>query len=289
MNSTDTIPRMSEEEFRLIRDFLVAKVGLFFDEQMKFLLERRLYRRLELRQLKTYRAYEQFLRYDPMGPKELEDMVELLTTNETYFFRESYQLEALTEQILPEVIKQKRLRGDLRIKFWSAGCSSGEEPYTLAMMMLEYPGLAGWEIEIVGTDINQKVLAKARAGIYTEHSLRGVPPGRMDGYLERYADGRFRISDKVRKNVTFGAVNLLDRAKLSFLRDVDIILCRNVLIYFDPASKRNVVDLFHDKLNPGGFLLLGHSESLLNLSTRFMLRHFDKDMVYQKPVREKPV
>lgn len=286
MSLNDSIPRMSDEEFRLIRDFLVAKVGLHFDVKMKFLLERRLYRRLELRQLRHYRAYEQFLRYDPQGPKELEEMVELLTTNETYFFRENYQLEALTGEILPEIIRRKHSAADLRLKIWSAGCSSGEEPYTLSMLMHEQPFFKGWDVEIIGTDINQKVLAKARAGIYTEHSLRGVPVGRMDGYIEKYADGRFRISDGIRKNVTFGAVNLLDRSKLSFLRDVDVILCRNVLIYFDTSSKRQVVDTFHEKLVSGGYLLLGHSESLLNLSTRFVLRHFEKDMVYQKPVRE---
>ncbi len=287
MNPAGSIPKMSDEEFRLIRDFLVSRVGLFFDENMKFLLERRLYRRLEVRQLKSYRAYEQFLRYDPDSSKELEEVIELLTTNETYFFRESYQLEALTDEILPELIHRKRRDGNTRIKIWSAGCSSGEEPYTLSILLLEYPALAGWDLEIIGTDINQKVLAKARAGVYTDHSLRGVPPGRMDRYSERTADGRFRINELVRKNVTFGAANLLDRSKLAFLRDVDVILCRNVLIYFDTASKKQVVDLFHEKLASGGYLLLGHSESLLNLSTRFLLRHFQKDMIYQKPLKEK--
>lgn len=286
MSPLDTSPKMSDEEFRLIRDFLVARVGLYFDEQMKFLLERRLYRRLELRQMKDYRSYAQFLRYDPKAAAELDEMVELLTTNETYFFREAYQLDALTGEVIPELVEQKKRRGERRLRLWSAGCSSGEEPYTLSILMLEHPLLAGWETEIIGTDINQRVLAKARTGIYTEHSLRGVPEGRMDRYIERYPDGRFRITDEVRRPVTFGAANLLDRSKLAFLMDVDVILCRNVLIYFDAARKRGVIDLFHEKLVPGGFLLLGHSESLLNLSTRFQLRHLATDMVYQRPPKE---
>ena len=165
--------QMPDDEFRLIRDLVYAYSGLYFDDNSKYLLEKRLGRRLLENQFKTFREYYQFLKFNRKCDKELEEIMDLLTTNETYFFRESFQLAAFKDEIIPEIVKNKgdnQLRK--RIRIWSAGCSSGEEPYTIAMLLLEQRALQGWQIEIVGTDISQRVLQKARRGIYSQSSFR---------------------------------------------------------------------------------------------------------------------
>jgi len=275
---------LPEDVFRLLRDFIHDYCGIFFDDGSKFLLERRLNRRLEQHQLKSFEEYYHFLRYDRKREDEIVVLVDNLTTNETYFFREGAQLKAFSEEILPEL--RSRNIGKKSLRIWSAGCSTGEEPYTIAILLLESGNWwRDWQVEIMGSDINQRVLHTARKGMYKKGSHRATPPDMLRKYVIEEGKGDYRIIDAVRQHVSFSYVNLLDPFKTSLIRDLDIIFCRNVIIYFDRNAKKKVIETFYDKLQEGGYLLLGHSESLINISTAFTLRTLRNDMVYQKPVR----
>ncbi|QSV45535.1 CheR family methyltransferase [Geobacter benzoatilyticus] len=273
---------LSDEEFRLIRDLIYSHCGLFFDTDATYLLEKRLAKRLQFHQLSSFRDYYHFLKYDRKRDQELSDIMDILTTNETYFFRESFQLRAFTEEIIPSLRELKLKNGDRTLRIWSAGCSSGEEPYTIAMLLLDRGGFADWNVEIIGTDISHRVIQQARKGLYGKSSFRVTD----DSYVRRYfteQDGMFRVNDKVRELVTISHLNLLDANRISFLGHMDVIFCRNVIIYFDLAARRKVIDSFYRSLRNGGYLLLGHSESLMNITTAFTLNHLKSDMVYQKP------
>lgn len=278
----DLIP-LSEDVFRLIRDIIRDYCGIYFDDTSRYLLEKRLTRRVRGHHLSEFRDYYRLLRYDKNLETELAAIIDVLTVNETYFFREQNQLKAFSEEILDELKEKNRDTRTLRI--WSAGCSTGEEPYTLAMLIMEKGVFLGWDVEIYGSDINQRVLQTARKGIYRKNSFRTATPYFVDKYFTE-EDGSYRINDSVKKYVNFSYLNLLDPFKTKFLGKMDVILCRNVLIYFDNASRRKVIDNFHDRLVDGGYLLLGHAESLINISTAFTLRHLKNDMVYQKPNKD---
>lgn len=272
---------LTEDVFRLLRDFIRDYCGIYFDDASRFIIERRLQRRLKLLFLDDFRDYYRFLLYDRKRDEEIKEAIDLLTVNETYFFREQNQLRAFSEEILPELKEMNKEKKRLRI--WSAGCSTGEEPYTIAILILEQGRFEGWDIEILGSDINQKALSKARKGLYRKHSFRCTD----DYFIKKYfkEEGEFFvISERVKGLVSFSYLNLLDPIKVKFIAPMDIIFCRNVLIYFDYEARKRVVDNFYDRLVEGGYLLLGHAESLMNVSTSFALRHLRNDMVYQKPI-----
>jgi chemotaxis protein methyltransferase CheR len=279
-----TIP-LPDDVFRLLRDFVHGYCGIYFDDGSKFLLERRLSRRLEQHRLGSFQEYYHFLRYDRKREEELAVLIDNLTTNETYFFRESSQLRAFSEEVLPELRRTHAGRKTLRI--WSAGCSTGEEPYTIAILLLESGDWwRDWQVEILGSDINQRVLHAARRGVYKKSAHRATSPDMLAKYFTD-EKGDYRISDSVKELVSFSSVNLLDPFKTSLISNMDIIFCRNVIIYFDKEAKKKVIASFHNKLREGGYLFLGHSESLINISNAFELRTLKNDLLYQKPFRAK--
>jgi chemotaxis protein methyltransferase CheR len=276
----DRIPHMSPEEFRLLRDLIHDSFGIFFEDDQTGLMERRLAPRLGALGLRDFSEYYRHLRYSTARKEELDEIVERITTNETYFFREMYQLDALAHEILPE-IERRRPRGE-HLTLWSAGCASGEEAYSAAIIVLETGLFADWDVRVFGSDVSRRVLAAARRGAYGPSSFRGVD----DRYKRRWfreVDGKLVVREEARALTSFGRLNLVDTDMLSVVGEVDVVLCRNVLIYFDADARKKVVDAFHRKLAPGGYLLLGHSESLLNVSTAFELVHFPTAMVYRKP------
>jgi len=280
-----TIP-LPDDVFRLLRDFIHGYCGIYFDDGSKYLLERRLTRRLEQHRLKSFEEYYHLLRYDRKREEELVILVDNLTTNETYFFRESPQLQAFSTEILPEL--RHTLAGRKTLRIWSAGCSTGEEPYTIAILLLESGDWwRDWQIEILGSDINQRVLHTARRGVYKKSAHRATSPEMLAKYFVLDEKGDYRIADRVKELVSFSCLNLLDPYKTSLISNMDIIFCRNVIIYFDGEAKKKVIESFYQKLRDGGYLLLGHSESLINISNAFILRTLKNDMVYQKPVRKK--
>ncbi|MBX3246436.1 MAG: protein-glutamate O-methyltransferase CheR [Myxococcales bacterium] len=278
----DQGPSMSHEEFRLIRDLVNELCGIAFGDDAKFVVERRLRERLTALGLSDYGEYYRLLRFDLGGQAELERAIELLTTNETYFFREAYQLQAFEEEILPSLAARNAARK--RLTIWSAGCSSGEEVYTIAMLVAQTERFDGWEVRVFGSDISRRVLAQARRAVYREPSFRAMP-SRFDRHFVETSEGR-AVRPEIRAMCHFGQLNLLDHGRSAIVGAVDVIFCRNVLIYFDPTSRARVVRTFFDRLVPGGYLLLGHSESLLRSSTDFELVHLRSDMVYRRPLVE---
>ncbi|MEW6052230.1 MAG: protein-glutamate O-methyltransferase CheR [Nitrospirota bacterium] len=283
MFEKEEIIPLEDDVFRLLRDFIRDYCGIFFDDDSKYLLEKRLSRRIRLLHFSNFREYFRYLLYHKKRDEELSSIIDILTVNETYFFREQNQLRTFSEEILPEL---KETNDDIRsVRIWSAGCSTGEEPYTLAMLILEKRRFQEWKVEIFGSDINQRVLQVARSGIYRKNSFRTTEPYFLTKYFEE-KEGGFRISDSVRQYVNFSHLNLLDPFKVRLVGKVDVIFCRNVLIYFDYPSRKKVIDMFYERLSGGGYLLLGHAESLINISTAFTLKHFKYDMVYQKPLRK---
>ena len=270
---------LPDDVFRLLRDAIYKRTGMWFSDSSKYLLQKRLSPRARELNFDSFQKYFYFLQYDPRADTEFDQIYDLVTTNETYFFREPAQLAAFTEEIVPDILTRKGVK---KIRIWSAGCSSGEEPYSIAMLLRE----AGWyekaAFEIFASDINQAVLAKARRGQYRENAFRATEASLRERYFTREADNSWRISDEIRNRISFGRLNLYDESRVSLLGHLDVVFCRNVIIYFDDASKRIVVSNFYNRLVEGGYLLLGHSESLISLSTQFKLRHLKNDMVYQK-------
>lgn len=280
------IPLMDDSEFEDLRDFIYEYCGLFFEEDKRYILQKRLPGRIAAHQLQSFREYLLYLQFDPTRDEELSELADLLTTNETYFFREDYQLKAFIDEIVPEIIGRKK---DKVLRVWSAGCSTGEEPYTIAMLLRRAMGhlgspLKGWRIEILGSDISQRVLGVARRGVYGETSFRAMNEDYLS-YFEEFGGDKRKAAEEIKQMVTFSNINLLDEAKMDFIKSMDVIFCRNVIIYFDNKAKRKVVESFYDKLVDNGYLLLGHSESLMNVSTSFELKHFKNDMVYQRPAK----
>ena len=281
MLSKEKVTRMPDDAFRLLRDLISDYCGVYYDDDSKYILEHRLDRRLQVCGVADYRDYYRYLLYNRERENELAEIVDIITVNETYFFREKKQFDALLEEITPEIMKSGS--GQKRLRIWSAGCASGEEPYTIAMLVLENPAIFGdWKVEVLGSDINKRVIQKARRGVYTKNSFRTIEDYYIRKYFDEDAEG-FRIKDSVRELVDFSHLNLLEPKKYGFLGDLDVIFCRNVLIYFHTGSKKIVVESFYESLCGGGYLLLGHAESLMNVSTSFALKHLKHDMAYQKP------
>jgi chemotaxis protein methyltransferase CheR len=270
---------MSESEFRMLSELLRAHCGLHFDAETRYVFERRVMRRIRELDLTSFAAYHLLLRSGSQGGQELARLVDELTINETYFFRERSQLTALASEIVPEL---RVAREGRPVSIWSAGCSSGEEPYSVVILAREAGLVPGVDFRVYASDISHRMLRRAREGVYRENSFRDTEPSLRERYFARCEQGR-RIADEVKNHVDFINLNLFDASKLALLGTMDVILCRNVIIYFDASGKRRTIDTFHDKLRPGGYLLLGHSESLINLSTSFELHQLRRDLVYRRP------
>ncbi|MBI2058998.1 MAG: protein-glutamate O-methyltransferase CheR [Nitrospirae bacterium] len=274
--------RMTDQEFGLIRDFIRDYCGIFFENGAKTIVEMRLSRNAEHLKVKSFLDYYYLLKYDERREQELQELVETVTTKETYFFREPSQLRAFSEEIVPDLIQRKRGR-ERAMRIWSAGCATGEEPYSVAILLCEDTRLETWKKEITANDISKRALQVCRAGLYGESSMRAIAPSLKEKYFER-KEARYRLIDRARGSVQFAHVNLLDCDRISLLPQMDVIFCRNVIMYFHLEPRRKVVNTFFDKLVPGGYLLLGHAESLMNLSTGFEFVQLTNDLVYRKPL-----
>lgn len=263
-------PKITDEEFESLSAFIYKRTGISIPARRKYLLEGRLSTRIEKLNLKSYKDYYDYLRYDPNRDKEMDHLCERVTTNETSFYRDVRQLGLFQNVILKELIQSLEKTGQKRLRIWSAGCSSGEEPYTLAMMISELLGtsLPGWDIRIAAYDLSPAMLRKAREGYYTDYSLRTTPKNIVGRYFDKEGEG-YRIKAKVKTLVSFGPINLSDHAALRRVERSHIVFCRNVIIYFDDDMKRRVISSFYDNLLPGGYLFLGHSETIHKFSTAF--------------------
>lgn len=268
---------MTEEEFRLLRDLVRQQFGLYYDDSKAGLLKNRLLPRVTALGLASFDEYYHYLRFNPGRAEELRRMVSHLTNNETYFFREMKQLEVFSEILL----KARNARKPT-IRILSAGCSTGEEPYTLSILAQEKLGLLpGVRLEIVGVDVDEKVLDKARSGQYFKNSFRATDPLIIHRYFQSQGEARV-VRDSVRKPVHFAWANLVEDKSLLPLGRFDIILCRNVLIYFQDDTIKRVVENLGHVLEDDGALLLGHSESLVRITDNFEAERHPGAIVYRK-------
>jgi chemotaxis protein methyltransferase CheR len=270
---------LTADEVRRLGAFLYRRTGMIFGEAKRYYIERRIADRMAATGMRTFNAYFAHVEADR---HEVEQLINIFTVNETYFYREEHQLQCLSRSLLPAIV-QGRKPGDL-VRIWSVPCSTGEEPYSIAIWLLENWSLVdAYHIEIVGSDIDTQVLLDARAGDYGERSLSRLPPDVIERYFEPSHHGQRRLIQDLRESVKFTSANLVDPASVAAQGQFDIIFCRNVLIYFDDSSRLLAVDNLHKSLHPGGYICLGHTESMSRISKRFDLRRFEDAIVYQRP------
>lgn len=254
---------ISETEFRRLRDAIRERFGIFFDDSKQFLLQSRLQTRLVKRSLPDFNAYLNFLTAHPERQNEWDELASVLSNNETYFFRERAQLDVLAN----DVVEQARKAGG-KLRVWSSACSTGEEPFSIAMTLLENRRLTPAQIEIKASDLSPRALEKSETAFYRELSFRATPPELIQKYFKPFQGG-FLISNEIKRMVQFFRINLLDERAVAQQGPVDAIFCRNVLIYFDKPTQKRVVEAFAKALRPGGYLFLGHAESIMRLTDMY--------------------
>jgi len=274
---------ISSEEFEILSNFIYHKSGIKLDSSKTYLLNNRLQKRLKEVGLKSASEYISFLKYSDKKGIELQELLNLITINETYFFRDFPQLEAFVE-CLKLVVEKKVQKNDYTLKLWSAGCSSGEEVYTLAIILNEIlENVKDWQITVLGSDLDLQILEKAKKGEYEYRSIKTCP----EEYLKTYFDflpekDVYKVKDFLKDIVRFEHLNLNDKEKMRFKKNFDFIFCRNVLIYFDDDSRRRVVEHFYSALNLGDYIFLGSSESMGRITNAFKLVRLNKHLVYCK-------
>jgi len=270
---------------RQIRDLVYKVSGIYKAEDKLYLLADGCGRRMKQLSVRTPREYWNHLTVQPKRDGELRQLLNEITIGETCLFRSPPQLDALRKVILPEIVADASKQITRRLRIWSAGCSSGEESYTLAMSLLEESRrlLKDWTVEILATDLNDRSLEAARAGVYGDYALRSTTDYFKRKYFSAVEQNKLQVRPEVKKLITFSRLNLQDDFRMLFMKGVDLIFCCNVLIYFDGASKAKVINHFFSNLNSGGYLFLGTSESLMKLNDQFHLVHFPGTIGYWKP------
>jgi chemotaxis protein methyltransferase CheR len=263
---------------------LLDRYGLYFSERRRPELESAILHAFAASPTADFNEYYSMLAERTDGDLEMERLINAVTVNETYFFRDAAQFDALAQTVLPELIERRRMLRTLRI--WSAGCSSGEEPYSIAMLLRDMlPDVDEWSITILGTDVNTSALDKARQGLFGDWAFREPRSKEMRPRYFHRVGTRWELSPEVRRLVTFGRMNLAGTEYPSYATNtmfMDLILCRNVTIYFNELTTSGVVNRFYDTLTDGGWLVVGHSELSLNVYRRFQIRNFPNTVLYQR-------
>jgi chemotaxis protein methyltransferase CheR len=276
---------ITDADFQKFREYFYRKTGIQFDDTKRYFVDKRLIERMEATGSDSFRQYFIGLRFEADG-QEMQALVNAMTVNETYFFREQYQFECLVNSLLDEVATRKK--PGQRIRIWSIPSSTGEEPYSIAIYLLErWSRINDFDVEIMSSDIDTQVLSMAQRGVYSQRSIANLPKAYLNKYFTQNKEGDWVISRDLVDAVEFSRVNLSELNDTRRFRDVDIIFCRNLLIYFDDLSRRLAAEAMFDALRPGGFVCLGHSESMSRISSLFAVRRFPDAMVYQKPLEGK--
>lgn len=265
---------LSDDAFEKFRDLIYNESGIHFSNSNRTILESRLKERMRGSPQSDLMDYYRTL---TANAEELKALLDSVTTNLTRFFRNTAHFETFEYFVIPELVQSKRERGERRIRIWSAGCSTGEEPYTIAMVARELlpPGM---ELEVVASDISLKSLMVGKEGFYGENRVNGVSQRFLDKYFIKSSNG-YRVNDDIKQLVRFDYHNLKHD---SGLRGLDVVFCRNVLIYFDEPAQKAAVERFWDAMAPRSFLFIGHSESLFGMRTRFEFLKTDWACIYQK-------
>ena len=272
---------ITDSEFERFRDFFYTRTGIYFDDKKRYFVDKRLVERILKTGHDTFRSYFTFLRFQPSS-EELQKLVNLLTVNETYFFREDYQFACLVNSVLGEVVAGRPAQQPVRI--WCMPCSTGEEVYSIAIYLTEHwKELDRVDVELVASDINTQALDSCQLGSYGKHSTHTLTNDLLARYFQHQKDGTYRINEDIRASVNFCRANLHEVQQLRWFRGFDVVFCRNLLIYFDDQSRSKAAGTLYDALSPGGFLFLGHSESMSRMSSLFRVRRFSNAIVYQKP------
>jgi len=254
---------ISEHEFQALRDLIRERFGIFYDDTKLFLLQSRLQTRLLKCRVADFAGYHRFLTASPDRESEWSELASVLSNNETYFFRERAQLEVLVTEVLDE---SQRAGTPLRV--WSSASSTGEEPYTIAMMLTQTHRITPSSVVLRATDLSPRALERAATGFYRELSFRATPPEMVQKYFRPF-EGGFFINDEIKNMVEFSRLNLMDDHAVASMGTFDAIFCRNVLIYFEKPTQKRVVEAFAKALRPGGFLFLGHAESIMRVTDRY--------------------
>ncbi len=258
--STDTLS-LTDTAFEKLRKIVYERSGIWFADNKKYVLESRLARRLMELKIDDFDQYVTLLSMGPYREEEFQHMFDRITINETSFFRNGPQMMFFEQRVLPQIIEARRTQKRLRI--WSAACSTGEEPYTLAIQVHRTLGvrLADWRVEILGSDISERVLLHAQAGVYSDYALTGTDPLVRSRYFKQ-ATGGAEIDPTIKSMVTFERLNLKEHIAARRHGAWDVIFCRNVMIYFDDAMRQQTLKLFEQTLADDGWLFIGHSETL---------------------------
>lgn len=274
---------LSDKTFESWRKYIYDICGIYFQDNKKYLMESRLQKRINFLGLDSFDAYLDYVRYHPGRASEQRYLYEAITINETFFFRNQPQLDALVTSVIPELMSSQNKFNKNKIRIWSAASSSGEEAYSIAMTLMDlvkprYPNL---EIEIIGTDINQAMIETAKKGIYRDYSIRNTPPYYLKKYFKTYGN-TYEVDPIIRDLVSFKVMNLYDDISMKAMINFDVIYCANVLIYFDVKSKVKVVSHLYNSLYKGGYLFIGYSETLHGISKAFKLVSYPKTIGYKK-------
>lgn len=276
--------KLSDAEYDQFCEFFYRRTGIRFGPQKRYFVDKRIANKARDVGDSDFAQYFRRLRFET-DDKEFQRLVDAMTVNETYFYREIEQLDVLVRRLLPNLISDRPDDGELRI--WSCPCSSGEEAYSIAFKLLEeFSEVDRFDISLFGTDIDSKMVEKAKEGLYADRSVHLLSKHLLNQYFRQEEDGRWRVIEELRKSIEFRRVNVLDRGNMSRFKNMDVIFCRNMLIYFDDISRKLAVDAFFDALSPGGYLLLGMSESLGRTTALFDVVREGGMTVYQKPHRE---
>jgi len=275
--------RITDDEFILLRDFIYEKSGIFVDVKRKYLFESRFSKRLNELALYNFSDYIKYLKFDMKKTEELTKLFELVTTNETSFCRDLRQLDIFQNNVLNEILEEQRKAGKLELNIWSAGCSSGEEPYTLSILLHESlkQELPRWKINITAVDLSKTMIERAQSGVYGDYAFKTTSEDIKKKYFTKDPGG-WKVKPEVQKLVKFQQMNLNDSLSLKMVARSHIVFCRNVVIYFDEIMKKKVVASFYDNLLPGGYLMLGHSETLHKVSQAFKPIYHPGTIAYKK-------
>ena len=272
--------RISPEDVQRFCEFLYRRTGMSFTEGKRYFIDHRLEDRIAATGSPSFQAYFSLLRAD--ADHEIEHLINSFTVNETYFYREDHQLRCMTSDLLGGIVGHKPPGSTVRI--WSIPCSTGEESYSIALWLMEnWPEVDTYNVEIVGSDIDTRALRAAAEGIYGDRALMRLSRDLVGRYFKPTCDGNYQIDEGLRDSIEFTRVNLIDTKDTSRYRDFDLIFCRNALIYFDDASRRLAAENLYDCLRPGGYICLGHSESMSRISPLFSVCRFPDAIVYQRP------
>jgi chemotaxis protein methyltransferase CheR len=280
MNSP-SLDKISTADFERFRSLFYRKTGIHFEDGKRYFVDKRLYERMKVTGHTTFKSYFTFMRFQASGD-EFQNLVNAMTVNETYFFREDYQFSAMTKHIMDELDSIRQPSEDLRI--WSVPSSTGEEPYSIAIQLLEYwKGISHRDVEIISSDIDSKVLQAAQKGLYSKRSVQNIPVDiRRKYFVEN--NGQFQLIEDIRDSVSFTLANILSSSNMKQFRHFDLIFCRNLLIYFDDDSRKRAAQVLYDAMKPGGYIFLGHSESMSRISSMFKIKRFGDVIAYQKPM-----